>query len=485
MCHYLLMALAAGSDGWARGQMMRLLGGRRWGFLGVCVLLLVAVAVLEQPSTSIAANRPWPTNGWSNPVSDPNYEDWGFASCNPPYDIPYAHLGTDSQGSAPAGSAVKAMAAGRVVKITASGWPGGAVGIAHSGQAGEFVAVYGHVDVSVAVGNPVVAGQTIGTLHDWANSSNEHLHLGIWPVPANQIADNVVLHGRGECVNGSVNTRGYVDPIPYLNGNPPGANSNPFGSLDVADSPGPGRLHVRGWAADPSAPTQSLAVHVYSGATFLCSLPANKTRDDVATAYPGYGSAHGFDDVIEVPAGGSLTVCAFGIDVGVGGNTQLPICRPVNVAPAPPPVAPPPPTSPPVTPPSPGPTLPSSGSGIVSLTPARLADTRGSGVKVGSVDGSAAAFRVNVLNRGGLPGSGVGAVALNVTAANGEDPSIGGGYVTVYPCGTRPDASNLNFIAGQTIPNAVIAPVSASGDVCFYVYGKAHLIVDVSGYFPT
>jgi hypothetical protein len=26
--------------------------------------------------------------------------------------------------------------------------------------------------------------------------------------------------------------------------------------------------------------------------------------------------------------------------------------------------------------------------------------------------------------------------------------------------------------------------VSASGDVCFYVYGKAHLIVDVWGLLP-
>jgi hypothetical protein len=33
------------------------------------------------------------------------------------------------------------------------------------------------------------------------------------------------------------------------------------------------------------------------------------------------------------------------------------------------------------------------------------------------------------------------------------------------------------------VPNAVIAPVSAQGKVCFYVYGKAHLIADVNGYF--
>lgn len=123
--------------------------------------------------------------------------------------------------------------------------------------------------------------------------------------------------------------------------------------------------------------------------------------------------------------------------------------------------------------------------GYVPLTPARLADTRGSGVKVGSVDGSAGPLVLNVLNNGGLPGSGVGAVALNVTVAEGEGPNVGVGYVTVYPCGTRPNASNLNFVSGQTIPNAVIAPVSSAGDVCFYVYGKAHLLVDVSGYFAT
>ena len=128
------------------------------------------------------------------------------------------------------------------------------------------------------------------------------------------------------------------------------------------------------------------------------------------------------------------------------------------------------------------PTSAASASSFVPLTPSRVLDTR-SGAKVGAADGNGAALKLNVLNKGGLPGVGIGAVALNVTAANGEDPTIGGGYVTVYPCGTRPDASNLNFTAGQTIPNAVIAPVSASGDVCFYVYGKAHLIIDVSGYF--
>ena len=78
----------------------------------------------------------------------------------------------------------------------------------------------------------------------------------------------------------------------------------------------------------------------------------------------------------------------------------------------------------------------------------------------------------------------IGAVSLNVTVTEDlENPTTGGGYVTVFPCGTRPDASNLNFVAGQTVANAVIAPVSPAGTICFYVYGTAHLLADVSGFY--
>ena len=89
-------------------------------------------------------------------------------------------------------------------------------------------------------------------------------------------------------------------------------------------------------------------------------------------------------------------------------------------------------------------------------------------------------LRVKVTGRNGVPLSGVGAVSLNVTVTGPE----AGGYVTVFPCGGRPDASSLNFVAGQTVPNAVIAPVSAQGEVCFYSNAKTHLIADVNGYFP-
>ena len=121
-------------------------------------------------------------------------------------------------------------------------------------------------------------------------------------------------------------------------------------------------------------------------------------------------------------------------------------------------------------------------SGFESLTPDRIMDTR-SGDKVGELDGSGSAYELQVTGAGGVPSTGVSAVALNVTAVSTETNDFGG-FVTVFPCGTRPDASNLNFTSGMTIPNSVIAPVSDDGKVCFYVYGKAHLLADVSGYLP-
>ncbi|MGA1346236.1 MAG: fibronectin type III domain-containing protein [Ilumatobacteraceae bacterium] len=121
-------------------------------------------------------------------------------------------------------------------------------------------------------------------------------------------------------------------------------------------------------------------------------------------------------------------------------------------------------------------------SGFSPLTPARVVDTRPGGVRVGELDGSGVALEVQVTGAGGVPASGVSAVALNVTVVDGLANDFGG-YVTVYPCDVaKPDASNLNFVSGQTVPNSVIAPVSADGTVCLYVYGTAHLLVDVSGH---
>ena len=47
----------------------------------------------------------------------------------------------------------------------------------------------------------------------------------------------------------------------------------------------------------------------------------------------------------------------------------------------------------------------------------------------------------------------------------------------------RPLASNLNFVAGDIVPNLVIAPVSASGEVCVFASVDTDIVADVTGWF--
>ena len=48
-----------------------------------------------------------------------------------------------------------------------------------------------------------------------------------------------------------------------------------------------------------------------------------------------------------------------------------------------------------------------------------------------------------------------------------------------------PLASNVNFVAGHTVANTVIAKVGTGGAVCVFVSAAVHLVVDVDGYFAT
>ncbi|MFJ8664561.1 peptidoglycan recognition protein [Streptomyces sp. NPDC093600] len=116
------------------------------------------------------------------------------------------------------------------------------------------------------------------------------------------------------------------------------------------------------------------------------------------------------------------------------------------------------------------------------VTPTRLMDTRtGLGVAKAKV-GAGGVVTLQVTGANGIPATGVGAVVLNVTATN----PTAGSFVSVYPNGTtRTSASNLNFTAGQTIPNLVTVPV-VNGKVSFYNHaGTVDLLADVTGYYTT
>ncbi len=125
--------------------------------------------------------------------------------------------------------------------------------------------------------------------------------------------------------------------------------------------------------------------------------------------------------------------------------------------------------------------LPAGLTSFLALAPVRLADTRPATGIGGFTRPDAHTIRVQVTNRGGVP-SNATAVVLNVTAVN---PG-GEGYVTVYPAGAaRPEASNLNYDAGTSVPNMVTVKLGPNGAVDVYTYAAADLIVDVSGaYVP-
>ncbi len=117
----------------------------------------------------------------------------------------------------------------------------------------------------------------------------------------------------------------------------------------------------------------------------------------------------------------------------------------------------------------------------VALQPFRLLDTR-NGIGGRRVPlGAGTTVEVETYGRGGLPSAGVTAVALNVTAVGGTEPS----YFTVWPAReTRPNASSLNFTAGQTVPNLVVMKPGAGGRIGIWnESGEVHALADVVGYF--
>jgi hypothetical protein len=119
----------------------------------------------------------------------------------------------------------------------------------------------------------------------------------------------------------------------------------------------------------------------------------------------------------------------------------------------------------------------------VPIAPARLLDTRfGTGGRTGAL-ATNETIDLQVAGVGGVPAADeVDSVVLNVTVTQ----PTGYGFLTVYPAGgARPNASNLNFVPGQTVPNLVSAKLSADGKVSIFSSAGTHVIADVVGYFSS
>lgn len=124
------------------------------------------------------------------------------------------------------------------------------------------------------------------------------------------------------------------------------------------------------------------------------------------------------------------------------------------------------------------------GTSFVSVQPERLLETRSDVGQIGYTGpkpAPAAIVHLQVVGAGAtnVPNTARSAV-LNITAVGAS----GDGFVTAWPCDQpRPNASNLNLVAGATSPNLAIVKLAADGSVCLFTQSGADLLADISAYF--
>jgi hypothetical protein len=113
--------------------------------------------------------------------------------------------------------------------------------------------------------------------------------------------------------------------------------------------------------------------------------------------------------------------------------------------------------------------------GFNPLNPIRILDTRTT-----SPIGPDSSINLAVGGHFGVPTQ-ASAIVVNATVTQGTAQSV----LTIYPQGTtRPLASNLNWVAGQTIPNLVTVKLGSGGGITiFNAAGTVDVILDMAGFY--
>ena len=129
--------------------------------------------------------------------------------------------------------------------------------------------------------------------------------------------------------------------------------------------------------------------------------------------------------------------------------------------------------------------LPTSPMPFVAITPCRVADTRGNGFTGAygppalAGGGAARVFNIPAGPCPGIPAS-AGAYSINVAAILPASD----GFMTVCPTGSpQPTSSDLNFLGGEVIANAIVAPAGTGGAIVVFVNVSTHMILDINGYY--
>lgn len=122
---------------------------------------------------------------------------------------------------------------------------------------------------------------------------------------------------------------------------------------------------------------------------------------------------------------------------------------------------------------------------ITPIDPARYWDTRYEDTFDGDFRGTGRlgddeVYKIRVAGRGDVPADATGVVA-NLTVIFPDGP----GFATIYPCTpTVPNASTLNYGAGDVIANNTVVPLDENGDVCVSTLRGADYALDINGFTP-
>lgn len=109
---------------------------------------------------------------------------------------------------------------------------------------------------------------------------------------------------------------------------------------------------------------------------------------------------------------------------------------------------------------------------LAAADPERLLDTRSG---IGRIDDDVVEIDVAAA-LGDVEAADIGGVVGNLTIV----APANGGFASAFPCASgRPASSNINYRPGQTIANAVLLAPDASGRLCIYNSGDAHVVFDL------
>ncbi|MHB9111997.1 MAG: M23 family metallopeptidase [Thermoleophilia bacterium] len=160
---------------------------------------------------------------------------------------------------------------------------------------GAAIAIADHIRWDVGINFP-----SSGTQHGFSAS-----------IPAGPGLHNACVYA----INAGPGANGFLGCYLY------NLSTRPIGSLDGVSREIDGQLRATGWALDPDT-ASPIDVHFYINGQFAGSAGAAESRIDVAGRFPEFGDRHGFAAYLPRLAGTNI-VCAYGINVGTGGNALL------------------------------------------------------------------------------------------------------------------------------------------------------------------